>query len=88
MRVVFAPYRSRFWLAACVSIGYTYPMKDSGLRIRVEKDLRERFLALCKKQDRPAAQIIREFMRGYLAEHEANDGQQSPTKPVKKGANG
>ena len=64
-------------------------MKDSGLRIRVEKDLRERFLALCKKQDRPAAQIIREFMREYLAEHELNDGKpQPPIKPIKKGVNG
>lgn len=64
-------------------------MKDSGLRIRVEKDLRERFLTLCRKQDRPAAQVIREFMRDYLAEHEVNDGE-SPinTKTMKKGANG
>lgn len=62
-------------------------MKDSGLRIRVEKDLRERFLALCKKQDRPAAQIIREFMRDYLAKHEANDAAPQ-SKPTKKGPHG
>jgi hypothetical protein len=46
-------------------------MKDSGLRIRVERELRERFLALCRKQDRPAAQVLREFMREYVLEHEA-----------------
>ena len=62
-------------------------MKDSGLRIRVEKDLRERFLALCKKQDRPAAQIIREFMRDYLAKHEPNDAAPQ-SKPMKKGPHG
>jgi hypothetical protein len=43
------------------------PMKDSGLRIRVERALRDKFLALCRKQDRPAAQVLREFMRSYIA---------------------
>ena len=46
-------------------------MKDSGLRIRVERDLRERFLEICRQQDRPAAQVLREFMRSYIAENEA-----------------
>jgi len=44
-------------------------MKDSGLRIRVEHDLREQFQEICRQQDRPAAQVIREFMRAYIAEH-------------------
>lgn len=44
--------------------------KDAGFRIRIEKPLRERFLLLCRKQDRPAAQVIREFMREYIASHE------------------
>lgn len=42
-------------------------MKDSGLRIRIERDLREKFLAACREQDRPAAQVIREFIREYVA---------------------
>ncbi len=42
-------------------------MKDSGLRIRIERELREKFLATCREQDRPAAQVIREFMRAYVA---------------------
>lgn len=41
--------------------------KDSGLRIRVEKALRDEFLEVCHAQDRPAAQVIREFMRDYVA---------------------
>lgn len=45
-------------------------MKDSGLRIRVERELRERFLALCREQDKPAAQVIREFMRQYIADND------------------
>lgn len=69
-------YRTRCALAAskpmvkCVSIGYTRGMKDTGLRIRIERQLRDRFLATCREQDRPAAQVLREFMRGYVA---AND---------------
>ncbi len=43
--------------------------KDSGLRIRVERDLRERFLETCRAHDRPAAQVLREFMRRYIVEH-------------------
>lgn len=50
-------------------------MKDSGLRIRIERDLRERFLEICRQQDRPAAQVIREFMRVYIAENEAREKQ-------------
>jgi len=46
-------------------------IKDSGLRIRVERELREKFLALCREQDRPAAQVLREFMRDYLAQYDA-----------------
>lgn len=44
-------------------------MKDSGFRIRVQKELREEFLELCHRQDRPAAQVIREFMRDYIERH-------------------
>lgn len=59
-------------LLISVSFGYTSLMKkDSGLRIRIDRELREKFVALCREQDRPAAQVIREFIRGYLAKHEA-----------------
>ena len=57
-------------------------MKDSGLRIRVERELREKFLALCREQDKPAAQVIREFMRLYIAEND--DGQATPAHGKKK----
>lgn len=53
-----------------VAIADTVRMiKDSGLRIRVERDLREQFLQVCRAQDRPAAQVIREFMRNYIDRH-------------------
>lgn len=43
--------------------------KDSGFRIRVDRELRQRFLEICREQDRPAAQVLREFMRDYIAEN-------------------
>lgn len=63
------PIRRKIALSECVSIGYTPSMsgKDSGLRIRVEKALRDEFLEACHEQDRPASQVIREFMRDYIA---------------------
>ncbi len=57
-------------------------MKDSGLRIRVERELRAKFLALCREQDKPAAQVIREFMRRYIAEND--DGQAALANTKKK----
>ncbi len=45
-------------------------MKNSGLRIRIERELRQKFLEVCREQDRPAAQVIREFMREYIASHQ------------------
>ncbi len=46
-------------------------MNDVGLRIRVQRGLREQFLEVCRAQDKPAAQILREFMREYVAVHKA-----------------
>lgn len=43
--------------------------KDVGLRIRLERALRDEFLEACRAQDRPAAQVLREFMRGFVAEN-------------------
>ena len=70
-------------LAYCVSVGYTTVMKDSGLRIRVERELRERFLEICRQKDRPAAQVIREFMREFIAAHEAPNRDDETKKRAK-----
>jgi len=45
--------------------------KDTGFRIRVQSDLREKFVEICRAQDKPAAQVLREYMRKYVAENEA-----------------
>lgn len=46
-------------------------MKDAGMRIRVEQDLREEFIAACQTQHTPAAQVLRQFMRGYVEQTKA-----------------
>lgn len=46
--------------------------KDAGMRIRVERELRDEFLKICREQDRPAAQVIRKFMREYIAAKKLN----------------
>lgn len=55
----------------CVSIGYTVRMalktKDVGFRLRVERQLRNEFVELCRAEGRPAAQVLREFMKQYVA---------------------
>ena len=43
-------------------------MKDAGLRVRVEKELREEFVGACRLQGRPAAEVLRDFMRAYVAQ--------------------
>ncbi|AMV07695.1 MULTISPECIES: plasmid-related protein [Xanthomonas] len=40
-------------------------LKDSGMRIRVEKELRDAFVQACRAQDRPAADVLRDFMRAF-----------------------
>ena len=41
-------------------------MKSSAFRIRIEPELHEQFLDVCKKQDIPAAQVVRQFIRDYI----------------------
>ena len=46
-------------------------MKDAGMRIRVEQELREDFISACQTQHTPAAQVLRQFMRGYVEQYKA-----------------
>ena len=61
----------------CIHWVHSNTMKDAGLRIRVQRELREKFLEVCRAQDKPAAQVLREFMRAYVIEHAAQ-----PPDPV------
>jgi hypothetical protein len=46
-------------------------VKDSGLRVRVERDLRNEFNELCRANGRCAAEVLRDFMRTYVDRHRA-----------------
>jgi hypothetical protein len=45
--------------------------KDAGLRLRVERELRDEFVELCRGSGRPAAQVLRDFMRAYIERNRA-----------------
>jgi hypothetical protein len=45
--------------------------KDSGLRLRVERGTRQEFVEICREEGRTAAQVLREFMRDYIARRRA-----------------
>ncbi|TVZ41175.1 hypothetical protein P886_0516 [Alteromonadaceae bacterium 2753L.S.0a.02] len=49
--------------------------KSSALRIRIEPELHREFLDTCKRLDLPAAQVLRQYMRKFVEEH--NQGMQS-----------
>lgn len=63
-------------------------MKDVGLRIRVQRELREQFLEACRLQDKPAAQVLREFMRAYVRKHESSTDTAGPHKNEARGLHG
>lgn len=52
--------------------------KTSNLRIRLEPELHQQFLEICKVQDRPAAQVLREYMRSYVQRHKQMLESESP----------
>ena len=44
--------------------------KDVAFKIRIDQELRRAFVEACQAEDRPAAQVVREFMRTYVAERQ------------------
>lgn len=56
-----------------VSIGYCAAMaaKDVGLRVRLERDLRDAFRAACAAENRDVSEVVREFMRSFSDQHQA-----------------
>lgn len=67
----------------CIHWLHFRQMKDVGLRIRIDRNLREQFLKACQAEDKPAAQVLREFMRAYVADR-ADDPATSPGSKKKK----
>jgi hypothetical protein len=63
-----ATWIAQRWLHICVANRYTSVMgKDVGMRIRVERDLRDRFTEACQAEGETAAAVLRRFMRQYAA---------------------
>jgi hypothetical protein len=58
--------------------------KDAGLRIRVDRVLRDVFVEACRSHDKPAAQVLRDFMRQYVEEQGLSVSTQSRSKRMKK----
>jgi hypothetical protein len=50
-------------------------LKTAGLRLRVEPELREEFVEICRTEGRPAAQVLRDFMRRYVSENRTSTQQ-------------
>lgn len=49
-------------------------MKDAGIRIRVEKELRASFVAACQSENRPASDVLRDFMQTYVDRQQVGQG--------------
>jgi hypothetical protein len=57
-------------------------MKDAGLRVRVEKELREEFVGTCRLQGLKAAAVLRDFMRDYVQRESGGRQGSLLAKPV------
>jgi hypothetical protein len=44
-------------------------LKNVGIRIRVDKELREAFVGACAAENRQASEVLREYMRAYADRH-------------------
>lgn len=49
--------------------------KDVGLRVRVERELRDDFIQACRDEHRTAAQVLRDFMREYVERSRRGQGE-------------
>ena len=59
-------------------------MKNSQFRIRVDENLRQNFLDTCREIDRPASQVLREFMKQFV-EEQGNGAQTDLFKNLTEG---
>ncbi len=46
-------------------------IKDAGLRLRVERELRDEFIETCRAEGKAGAQVLREYMRDYVTRNRA-----------------
>ena len=66
--------------------------KDSGMRVRIERELREAFVNACQAQGLGASEVLRDFMRTFAAKHSSEQailfGQTSKRTAVGGGKRG
>ncbi len=48
-----------------------FKTKDAGLRLRVEREIRQEFVEACRAEGKTAAQVLREYMRDYITRNRA-----------------
>jgi hypothetical protein len=48
-----------------------FKTKDAGLRLRVEREIRQEFVEVCRAEGKTAAQVLREYMRDYITRNRA-----------------
>lgn len=53
-------------IQCCNTIQGDSMKKTSALRIRTDPNLHHQFLEICELQDKPASQVIRDFMKQYV----------------------
>lgn len=69
-------------------LGHSLTMKDAGLRISLQRGIRDQFPEMLKAQDKPATQLQREFMGDYISKHQPvipEPGLTENTDPCKTG---
>ena len=63
----------------CVTIRYTNAVaaktKDAGMRLRVERRLRQQFTRACRASGLPAAHVLRQFMRTYVEQRQSSQSE-------------
>ncbi|SDG77366.1 hypothetical protein SAMN04488136_10488 [Vibrio xiamenensis] len=47
--------------------------KDSQLLLRINREVRDEFIAICEEQDTSAAREIRKFIQQFIAAHKNAD---------------
>lgn len=56
--------------------------KDAGLRIRVERELREAFQGACLAENKNASEVLREFMQVFADRYQGGLQQDMFTSPA------
>lgn len=56
--------------------------KDAGLRIRVERELREAFQGACLAENKNASEVLREFMQAFADRYQGGLQRDMFTSPA------